>query len=57
MNPPIRSLEHQTGLWKGISNGTVDVIGSDHAPHTIEEKKNNGLIHHQVCQECKLLFQ
>ena len=39
MNPPIRSLEHQTGLWKGISNGTVDVIGSDHAPHTIEEKK------------------
>ena len=39
MNPPIRSLEHQTGLWKGVSNGTVDVIGSDHAPHTIEEKK------------------
>ena len=36
MNPPIRSLEHQIGLWKGISNGTVDVIGSDHAPHTLE---------------------
>ena len=40
MNPPIRSLKHQLGLWKGISNETVDVIGSDHAPHTIEEKKN-----------------
>ena len=39
MNPPIRSLEHQIGLWKGISNGTVNVIGSDHAPHTLEEKK------------------
>ena len=36
MNPPIRSLKHQLGLWKGISNGTVDVIGSDHATHTIE---------------------
>ncbi len=40
MNPPIRSLEHQNGLWKGIENGTVDVIGSDHAPHTLGEKKN-----------------
>ncbi len=38
MNPPIRSLKHQLGLWEGINNGTVDVIGSDHAPHTIEEK-------------------
>ena len=40
MNPPIRSIKHQLGLWKGIKNGTVDVIGSDHAPHTLEEKKN-----------------
>lgn len=38
MNPPIRSLEHQKALWQGISDGTVDVIGSDHAPHTLEEK-------------------
>ncbi len=38
MNPPIRSKDHQDGLWKGISDGTVDVIGSDHAPHTLEEK-------------------
>lgn len=38
MNPPIRELEHQEALWEGIQNGTVDVIGSDHAPHTLEEK-------------------
>ena len=39
MNPPIRSIKHQEGLWKGIKNGTVDVIGSDHAPHTKKEKQ------------------
>ena len=39
MNPPIRSKYHQKELWNGIYNGTVDVIGSDHAPHTLEEEK------------------
>ena len=38
MNPPIRNLEHQKKLWEGINNGTADIIGSDHAPHTKEEK-------------------
>jgi len=38
MNPPIRSQEHQDALWWGIDQGIVDVIGSDHAPHTREEK-------------------
>lgn len=38
MNPPIRELTHQEGLWEGLKGGTVDVIGSDHAPHTKEEK-------------------
>lgn len=38
MNPPIRSREHMDGLWEGIHSGVVDVIGSDHAPHTLEEK-------------------
>ena len=37
-NPPIRELPHQEALWRGIANGTVDVIGSDHAPHTLDEK-------------------
>lgn len=38
MNPPIRDQYHVDGLWRGLLNGVVDVIGSDHAPHTIEEK-------------------
>jgi dihydroorotase len=38
MNPPIREKRHLKGLWRGINEGVVDVIGSDHAPHTIEEK-------------------
>lgn len=38
MNPPIRSAGHRAGLWRGVADGTVDVIGSDHAPHTLEEK-------------------
>ncbi len=39
MNPPIRERAHQDGLWRGIAQGVFDVIGSDHAPHTLEEKE------------------
>ena len=38
MNPTVRDISHQNGLWDAIQNGIVDVIGSDHAPHTKEEK-------------------
>jgi len=38
MNPPIRDAHHQAGLWRGIRMGLADVLGSDHAPHTREEK-------------------
>jgi len=38
MNPPIRDASHQPGLWRGIAMGIADVLGSDHAPHTREEK-------------------
>lgn len=38
-NPPIREKSHQDALWKAIADGTVDVLGSDHAPHTLEEKR------------------
>lgn len=38
MNPPIRSGAHRDGLWRWLGQGAVDVIGSDHAPHTLEEK-------------------
>ena len=39
MNPPIREARHREGLWRGISQGVVDVLGTDHAPHTREEKE------------------
>jgi dihydroorotase len=38
MNPPIREAHHQAALWRGIETGLADVLGSDHAPHTREEK-------------------
>ena len=38
MNPPIRDEHHQEALWDAVNSGLVDVIGSDHAPHTKEEK-------------------
>jgi len=38
MNPPIREARHREGLWRGIAEGIVDVLGTDHAPHTLEEK-------------------
>ena len=38
MNPPVRDKRHRTGIWTGIDDGTVDVLGSDHAPHLLEEK-------------------
>lgn len=39
MNPPVRSHKHRMALWQGIADGTVDCIATDHAPHTLEEKK------------------
>ncbi len=38
MNPPIRDAYHRAGLWRGVALGVADVLGSDHAPHTAEEK-------------------
>ena len=38
MNPPIRSAKHRDGLWERVIQGLPDVLGSDHAPHTAEEK-------------------
>jgi dihydroorotase len=38
MNPPIRDAHHQAGLWRGVQDRILKVIGSDHAPHTAEEK-------------------
>jgi dihydroorotase len=38
MNPPIREARHRDALWRGVRDGLIDVVGSDHAPHTREEK-------------------
>ncbi|MBR3647551.1 MAG: dihydroorotase [Paludibacteraceae bacterium] len=38
MNPPIRSVADQMALLAGVQDGTIDVIATDHAPHSAEEK-------------------
>ena len=38
MNPPVRSKDHQRAIWQALQSGVVDILGSDHAPHTLEEK-------------------
>ena len=38
MNPPVRDKSHQDRLWFALAQGIADILGSDHAPHTLEEK-------------------
>jgi len=40
MNPPVRTLDHAEALWRGLKDGTIDTIGSDHSPHSNQEKFN-----------------
>jgi dihydroorotase len=40
MNPPVRDEAHRQGIWSGVAQGIVDCLGSDHAPHTREEKEH-----------------
>ena len=39
MNPPLRSKADQDALWAAVADGTIDCIGTDHAPHTLSEKE------------------
>lgn len=39
MNPPLRSKADVRALWTALNDGTVDTIGTDHAPHTLEQKR------------------
>jgi dihydropyrimidinase/allantoinase len=39
VNPPLRSEEERQGMWKMVNDGSIDIIGSDHAPYTKEEKE------------------
>jgi len=38
MNPPVRLERHRAALWAAVADGTVDILATDHAPHTREEK-------------------
>lgn len=38
MNPPVREGRHRARIWQGVADGVADILGSDHAPHTLEEK-------------------
>jgi dihydroorotase (multifunctional complex type) len=37
--PPVREKHHTEALWNGVKNGWIDILASDHAPHTLQEKK------------------
>ncbi len=39
VNPSVKSTEDQQALWDALVSGKIDSVGSDHAPHTIEEKR------------------
>lgn len=39
MNPPLRTKEDQQALWAALMDGTIDTLGTDHAPHTLDEKE------------------
>ncbi len=43
VNPPVREKENQEPLWAALADGTVDMIATDHAPHTQEEKTRNDI--------------
>lgn len=43
VNPPVRSREDIFALWKGLKFGEIDIIATDHAPHTVEEKERDYL--------------
>ena len=43
VNPPVRERHHQDGLWQGLCDGTIDMIATDHAPHTPAEKLRNDI--------------
>ena len=40
-NPAVKSAKDKAALWKALLNDKIDVIATDHAPHTLEEKSNN----------------
>jgi dihydroorotase-like cyclic amidohydrolase len=41
VNPPLRSEEDRNSLLEGIKDGTIDMVATDHAPHTKDEKEKD----------------
>ncbi len=41
MNPPLRKDSDREAIWEGLSDGTIDIIATDHAPHSTEEKSRD----------------
>jgi dihydroorotase-like cyclic amidohydrolase len=41
LNPPVRDASHRAGIWHGVAQGIIDNVGSDHSPHTREEKSHS----------------
>ena len=43
INPPVREARNQDPLWQALADGTIDIIATDHAPHSAEEKTRNDI--------------
>ncbi|WP_313761050.1 allantoinase AllB [Rhizobium sp.] len=43
VNPPVREAENQNPIWQALADGTIDMIATDHAPHSIEEKTRDDI--------------
>ena len=43
VNPPVREARNHAPLWSALADGTIDIIATDHAPHTPEEKTRNDI--------------
>jgi dihydroorotase len=43
VNPPVREARNQEPIWAALMDGTIDVIATDHAPHSLEEKTRNDI--------------
>ena len=41
MNPPLRGADDREAIWEGLCDGTIDMIATDHAPHSKEEKSRD----------------
>ncbi|MBQ6129424.1 MAG: dihydroorotase [Lachnospiraceae bacterium] len=41
MNPPLRKADDREAIWEGLADGTIDIIATDHAPHSLEEKSRD----------------